>query len=58
LHLGRRPALDEQQQNEAYHAVRINGQTIPAVADHFKVHPRTIRRIVSRLKAEAATTVR
>lgn len=58
LHLGRRPSLDEQQQEEAYRAVRVDGQTIPAVAKHYNVNPRTIRRIVSRLKAEAATRVR
>ncbi|NTG48032.1 recombinase family protein [Agrobacterium rhizogenes] len=58
LHLGRRPSLDERQQEEAYRAVRVDGQTIPAVAKRYNVNPRTIRRIVSRLKAEAATRVR
>ncbi|NTF83806.1 recombinase family protein [Rhizobium rhizogenes] len=55
LHLGRRPVLTTQQQKAAYRAVRVDGQTIPAVAKHYNVDPRTIRRIVNQKEAKART---
>ncbi|EJK84889.1 site-specific recombinase, DNA invertase Pin [Rhizobium sp. AP16] len=55
LHLGRRPVLTTQQQRAAYRAVRVDGQTIPAVAKHYNVDPRTIRRIVNQKEAKART---
>ncbi|HEX8047512.1 recombinase family protein [Rhizobium sp.] len=57
LHLGRPPALTKQQQKAVYRAVRVDGLTVPAVAKHYDVDPRTIRRIVNQLKAEAKTLV-
>lgn len=58
LHVGRRPVLNKQQQKAVYRAIHVDGLTVPAVAKHYNVDPRTIRRIVSQLTPEAKALVK
>ncbi|WP_084169979.1 recombinase family protein [Paraburkholderia ferrariae] len=51
--LGRRPSLDTGQCQEASRLLDAEGWTTRQVADHFHVHPRTLRRLVARTSCNA-----
>jgi DNA invertase Pin-like site-specific DNA recombinase len=44
--IGRPPALNREQQVDAIAAVQIFGEPVGLVAERYKVHPRTIRRLL------------
>jgi len=57
-HMGRPPILSEEQKCMAVRQVIENGAGFDEVAEHFNVHPRTIRRIINaeKEKQSAAAT--
>ncbi len=47
-HVGRPPALSDEERRAAYHAVMVAGEDVEDVARRYCVHPRTITRHIGR----------
>jgi DNA invertase Pin-like site-specific DNA recombinase len=45
-HMGRRPSLTLEQCAEARRSIEAGGQPLAEVASHYRVHPRTLRRLL------------
>lgn len=50
-HVGRPPALSDEERRAAYHAVVVAGEDVEDVARRYRVHPRTIARSLERIRS-------
>jgi len=50
-HVGRPPALSNEERQAAYHAVMVAGEDLAEVARRYRVHPRTILRSLERIRS-------